>query len=193
MAGRQQEPPPDAPFSPMSGPLPPPFSSAAHPGADVVGRQTWSFAFNSIHPRSLLSCVSGSVCEPGPCWLQQAGLTTSLPHSHSVSRQRGPWHQLRVTSRPEKGWRPRGPGGEVDLPNPESALVSQTCDRVPALGSLLTVSSVASGDNRVPPSAMCREEGSTPSMLSAGNGSLGSCTRLVCPCCRRQGAEPTHA
>lgn len=26
-----------------------------------------------------------------------------------------------------------------------------------------------------------------------GNRSSGSCTRLVCPCCRRQGAEPTDA
>lgn len=56
----------------------------------------------------------------------------------------------------------------MGLPSPESNLGSQVCTRVPALGSLMALFSVASGDSRVPPSAVFLEEGSTSSMLSEG-------------------------
>lgn len=56
------------------------------------------------------------------------------------------------------------------LLSPESTLGSQTRVRVPARSSLLALSSVASGDDRVPPSAVFR-----------GNGVKVVCRELVLP------------
>lgn len=67
----------------------------------------------------------------------------------------------RGASGPEKGWRLPPPVGREKggLPSPESTLGSQTHVRVPARSSLLGLSSVASGDDRVPPSAVFRGNG----------------------------------
>lgn len=94
-----------------SRPIPPAFSSAAPPGADMIGSQAWSLAF--LCPPWVITQPGVGQLRPSMCgaWALLAAAGLASPSHYAIVTPGLPPElapaPAQVTPRPEKGWEER--------------------------------------------------------------------------------------